>query len=171
VELAPLPPSQRAVGDLADQPLHEAILALLGRAGVDVAAEQLTTRQRDDARCDVVRVTAAHRRERLRGERLPDHGRRLQQRPIARRQRIQARRDEGVQRLRHGQLGQIADGTVHVAVALELPFGQQHAHRLDQVQRDPVGASQHPRPDDRGESWHQPRQQLAHVLLRERLQQ
>ena len=70
----------------------------------------------------------------------------------------------------HGQLAQVADRPVDAVLEHQPPLGQEHPDRLDRVERDAVGPG-----DDRvagvgGQAGHQPGQELAHRLDRERLE-
>ena len=93
---------ERAVGDLLDQRLDEPILAALRRSRVGLDLEQLAADQGAQPRLQLL-GRAGDGCQRIGGEDLAKHRRVLQQRPIRRLQRIQARGDQRAQRLRHGQ--------------------------------------------------------------------
>ena len=101
---------------------------------------------------------------------MAEHRGVLEQRPVGRVEAVQPRRDERLERLRHGQLAEVADGLV-VAVGLaQPPVGHQHPDGLDRVQRDAVGAG-----DDRArrgqrQAGDEAGQELVHRRLGQRLQ-
>ena len=84
-------------------------------------------------------------------------------------QPVKAARDQGRQRLRHGQAGQVADRAVHPLDQAELPLGQEHPYGLDGVQRDAVGSFDDRPYGGRLQARHQPSEQLAHRRLGQRL--
>ena len=65
-----------------------------------------------------------------------------------------------MERLRHGERGEVADGLVRAIGLLQAAVVEEHAHRLDRVERDPLGAL-HDRP---GRALRQARDQAAEQL-------
>ena len=92
---------ERLVGDLAQQVLEEAVLAVLGRARVGLDAEDLLAGERGEDRLELGLGAAPQRRERLLRERLAEHGRVLDDAALGRREPVEPRRDQRVQRLGH----------------------------------------------------------------------
>ena len=68
-------------------------------------------------------------------------------------------------------VAEIADRSVAAVDALEASVGDEHAHRLDGVERDAVGA-RHDRPATaaRGRPGHEAVEQLAHRRVGQRLE-
>ena len=85
-------------------------------------------------------------------------------------QPVEPSRDERGQRLRDGERREIAGRDVDASTEREPALRDEHAHRLHRVQRDPIG----PGHDGPGgcvrEAGHEPRQQVAHRALGQRLQ-
>ena len=94
------------VGDLADERLHELVLAALGRPGIDVLDEQLATDESAEARLHGGRRFPGDRGDGGQGEALPEDRRIGDDRPIRRIELVEPCRDERGQRLGHGQVGQ-----------------------------------------------------------------
>ena len=133
-------PGEGAVRDLADERLDERHLAALGRPRVDVLDEQFPPRERPAQLLHLGSVLPARGREPVDREALAEDGRILDQAPFRCRQRVEASRDQGVQRLRHGQVRQVARRDVAAVGRRQSALGDQHPDRLDRVQRDAVGA-------------------------------
>ena len=85
-------------------------------------------------------VLPAHRREPVDREALPEDGRVLDQGSFRCGQRVEASRDQGVQRLRDRQVRQVARRDVAAVGRRQATLGHQHPDRLDRVERDAVGA-------------------------------
>ena len=131
---------QRAVGDLLDEALDEPILAALRRAGVVVEGDELSPREAAEASLNLVRGEPGDGRQRIGAERQPDDRCVLEQAALGRVEPVQARRDERVERLRHGERGEVADRLVRAIGLLQAAVVEEHAHRLDRVERDALGA-------------------------------
>jgi hypothetical protein len=163
-------PRQRPVRDLADERLDERVLAALGRSRVGVQHEQLAPDEGPQVPDERRLLEAADRGERRRREALAEHRGVLQEGAVGRLEGVETARDEGSQRLRHGEVGQIAGRPVDAVDERESTLREQHADRLDGVERDAVGA----RDDDfrcrLREPRHEAAQQLAHRLRSERLE-
>ena len=132
---------ERLVGDVADEVLEEAVLAVLGRARVGLHTEHLLAREGDEHRLEVG-VGARKRRQRVSREGLAEHGRVLEQSTLLRREPVEPRGDQCVQRLRHLERLDLARQPVRGAVLDEQAAVEQHPHGLDRVERDALGASE-----------------------------
>jgi hypothetical protein len=106
---------ERRVGDLADERLHERELAALGRARIHVPDDELPAGERDQPSLDIRCIERRHRRQPVDRERLAKHRGRLEERPVGGLEGVEPRGDERVQRLGHGQVGEITDRTVGIA--------------------------------------------------------
>ena len=71
---------------------------------------------------------------------LPEHGGVLEQPALVRLEPVEPGGDQGVQGLRHVEGREVAGHRVARLPALEQTAVEQHAHRLDRVQRDAVRA-------------------------------
>ena len=80
------------------------------------------------------------RRERALGERLAEDGGVLEHTPLLRRQAVEARSDERVQRLRNLERVDLRRGPVDGALLDEQSAVEEHPHRLHRVERDALGA-------------------------------
>ncbi len=161
---------QRAVRNLAHEPLHEPVLPALRRTRVGFHGQHLAPHEPAQVRGDLVGRDAADGGDNVGTEGLADDRCCLEQRPIARLQPVQPGRDERVERGRHGQLGQVADGLGHPALEGEVPIGQEHADGLDRVERDALRALQDALHDRVRQARHEAGQQLAHLICGERLE-
>ena len=74
------------------------------------------------------------------GEALAEDGGVVEEAPVGRLEAVEAGRDEGGERLRDGQAREVADRVVDAALELEPALGEEHADRLDRVERHAVGA-------------------------------
>jgi hypothetical protein len=126
---------QGPIGDLTDERLDELVLAALRRGRVAFDVEDLAAHQVAQPRLELVLRCSIHRGQRIDREDLAQHRGFLEQAPIRRVERVETRRDERAQRVRHRYLGQIPDRDVRVVAALDASVGQQPAHHLDRVQR------------------------------------
>ena len=133
---------ERGLSNLAQDGLHELILAAFGRARIDVDLEHLAPDEGSQHLAARVRRLTGDGRERFEGETLADHGRGLDEPPIVFAKRVEPRRDQGVERVRHGNVGGVA---LHLVAAVpgghEVAAVDQHAHRLDRVERDALGTT------------------------------
>ena len=127
---------ERLVGDVADEILEEAVLAVLGRARVGLDAEHLLAHERGEERLELRLCQAGESGEPGRRERLAEHGSVLEQAPLLGREAVEARRDQGVQRLRHLERADLADRPVDRTLSHEQAAVEQHPHRLDRVERE-----------------------------------
>ena len=158
------------VGDLADEGLHEGILAALGAARIGVEHEQLAANERPELQPDRRLVELAHRREGRRGEALAQHRRGLEERSIGRLERVEPAADQRGERLRHRQVGQVAGRLVDAVHEGEATLGEQHPDRLDRVQGDAVRATHDGLHRRLRQAGHEAEEQVAHHRLRQRLQ-
>ena len=113
-------------------------------------------------------VTSSYRRESLARERLAENGCVLEQAALLRRQPVEARGDEPVQRLGHLERRDLAGRAVDRAFLNEQSAVEQHPHRLDCVERHAFCARQDLRPQLLWEPGHESIEQLGHRRLRER---
>jgi hypothetical protein len=94
----------------------------------------------------------------------------LEEAPILGVQAVQPRRDQGPERVRDRQLSELARGQVAAFHGLQAPLAREHAHGLDDVQRDTVSA----RDDRLGCGVRQPgdeaREQLPHRDVGQRVE-
>src|SRR5207248_253380 len=74
VLLASLPLRQRLVGNVAEQVLEERVLTLLGRARIRLQSQNFSPHHAGQERLHLLDFETAQRRQRLRGERLAEHG-------------------------------------------------------------------------------------------------
>ena len=126
---------ERLVGDEAEQVLQEAVLATLGRARIALDREHLLAHERREQRLQLRLRKARQRRERLLRERLAEHGGVLERAPLARLEAVESRRHERVQRLRDLERLDRARQPVAIPLARDQAAVEEHAHRLDRVQR------------------------------------
>ena len=124
---------ERPVGDLADQTLDEDVLSLLRRPRVDFQRQHLAADQPEEPFRDLVGRRAADCREAVQAERLADHRRCLEQRPISAIQAIEAGGDQRVQRCGHRQLGQVSGRAEHPVMERHEAVAEEHADGLDRV--------------------------------------
>ena len=164
-----VPSGKRLVRDVAHEILEEAVLAVLGRARVGLDAEHLLPHQRCEQRLGLD-VGACERGQRNACERLAEHGGVLQQPPLLGREAVEPRRDQRVQRL--GDLERLDRPRQPVRRSFldEQAAVEQHAHRLDRVQRDALGTRKDPVADVRSEARARGRSGALPSPLRERLQ-
>jgi hypothetical protein len=90
-------PRQRAVGDLPEEAVDEAVLAVLRRALVRVERHQFLPGKQPEARLHYRGVAAAHVGQRVDRERAADHRGVLEERPIGGVQGVKPRGDQGVE--------------------------------------------------------------------------
>ena len=160
---------ERLVGDMPNEVLQEAVLAVLGRAGVGLHTEHLLACEGDEHRLEVD-LGARERGQRVSREGLAEHRRVLEQPPLFRGEAVEPRRDEGVQRLRDLERFDLAREPVRRAVLHEEAAVEQHPHGLDRVERDAFGAGEDAIANLDRKPRHEAGQKLLHRLLRERLQ-
>ncbi len=168
VPCSPVVAGQGGVGDLAQQPLDEPILAPLRRARIVVPHQDLAAAEVVQHSVDVVGIRAGDGAERGRAERESQHRCVLHERALRRRKAIDPRGDERMERFRHGELAEIADGAEGVAVALDAAVIQQRAHRLDRIQRDALRAPDDPVDDAVRQTGHEPAHHRSHLVVVER---
>ena len=158
------------VGDLAEQVLEEAVLAVLGGARVGLDAEDFFAGEGGEERLELGFGSAAERGECVFGERLAEHSGVLDHAPLIRREAVEAGRDQGVQRLGHLVCLDGAGEPVGGAVLDEGAAVEQHPDRLDGVERDPFGAREDLGAQAVREAGHEAREQLLHRWFGERLE-
>jgi hypothetical protein len=124
---------QRLVGDVADEVLQEAVLAVLGRPRIGLHPEHLLAHQPQQQRLQLRLGRPRQGRQRGPRERLAQHRPVLQQPSLLRRQTIQARGDQRVQGLRHLQRLDLARRRVDWPVLGEQTAVEQHPHGLHRV--------------------------------------
>ena len=163
-------PRERGVGDFANERLDERELAALHGSRVQVAGNELPANQRQQAALHVAGVERRDGGQAVHREGMAQHRGCLQERPVGRFQAIEACRDQRVQRLRHGQVGQVAHRPVDPVGCLQGTLGHQHPDDLHGVQGNPVGARDDPCRGRGGQAGHEAREERAHGLGRERLQ-
>ena len=129
-----------AVGDLADQCLHEPVLASLRRTRIGVRAQELPLGEGAQPALEIHHRDPRDDAEAGEGERLPEHGRILEDGPVRGLEGVEPARDERGQGLRDSQVAQVAGRSIDIAVKGEFALGQEHPDRFDRVQRDPVRA-------------------------------
>ena len=159
------------VGHLPDQRLHEGVLPALRRSGVHLDVEQVGADKALEPCREVGVVRSFYRGQRIRRERLAEHGRVLDQCPVHRVEGVEAGRDQGMQRVGDRQLAELADPHEAPRGARdEAALGHEHPDGLHRVQGNSVGAG-----DDRvdgsvGQARRQPGQQRLHRGGVERLE-
>ncbi len=170
VAVAAVALGERLVGNVADEVLQEAVLAVLGRARVGLDAEHLLAHERGEEQLELRLGEAGESREPGPRECLAEHGPVLEQAPLRGGEAVEARRDQGVQRLWHLERADFADRPVDRTLPHEQAAVEQHPHRLDRVERDALG----PREDLLAHRFRQagdePGQELLHRVRRERLE-
>ena len=162
---------ERLVGDMAHEVLQEAVLTVLGRARVCLQRQDLLAHQRDEQRLDVLFRPAGQVGEGRAGEGLAENSAVLEHAPLVRREPIEPRGDQGVQRLRNVQLLGRARRPVDRALLHQQCAVEQHAHRLDRVERHALGASEDLTPKRARQPGHEAGEQFLHRLLGERLEE
>ena len=113
---------------------------------------------------------AGERCEALLREGLAEDGAVLDQPSLLCGERVEAGRDQRVQRLRHLQRLDRSGRPVDVALASEQPAVEQHAHRLDRVERHALGALEDAPAQLVGQARHEAGEELVHRVGRERLE-
>ena len=126
---------ERLIGDVTHEVLEEAVLAVLRRRRVGLHAEDLLARKRAEERVELGLGDTSQDCERVACEGLAEDRRVLEQTALFRRQSVEARGDEPVQRLRHFERGNLAGRAVDRALLYQQASVEQHPHRLDRVQR------------------------------------
>ena len=165
----PLVAGQGVVRDRAHEVLEEPVLAVLGRAGVRLDAQDLLAHQRRQDGLDVLLGEPGQCRQGRLRRRLAEHGGVLDQPALIRGQAVQPRRDERVERLWDLELLHRAGGPVLVALPHQQPPVQEHPDRLHRVQRDALGAREDLRPGFRREARDQAVQECLHGARGQRL--
>ena len=134
---APITQREGGVGDLADDGLDEGELAAFRRAWIDLAVEQVGPDQGAEPLLKGIGFEPADRGQRGRRERLPEHGRVLDEHAVLGRERVEAGGDQRVEGLGDCEVAQFTRGFEPPVVAFDEPaVGDQHPDRLDRVQRD-----------------------------------
>ena len=123
----------------AEQVLKEAVLAALGRPGVGLDAEHLLADERDEQGLELVLVGPGTAASACLREGLAEHGAVLEQPPLlrgrpSRRAAISAWSVSGTSSVSIGPVGRYAAPPGRAAAV------EQHAHGLDRVERDALGA-------------------------------
>src|SRR5437899_1359060 len=155
---------------MPDEVLKEAVLPVLGRAWVGLEREHLFLDERREQRIELILTKTRDRRRCPTRERLADDGRVLKQATLLGRQPVEACGDQPVQRLGNLERPDLAGDDVRRATFGEQPAIEQHAHRLDGVERHSLGARQDLVAQLRRQSRNKAREQLRHRALRERLE-
>ena len=145
---------KRLVGDVPYEILEEAVLAVLGRARVGLHTEDLLAYERSEQRLEIYLGDVRERRERATREGLAQYGPVLQQPALFGGQAVEARCDQRVQCLRHFERLDRTRWPVDRAVEDKQPAVEQHAHRLDRVERDALGAREDLLVDLAGQTRH-----------------
>ena len=153
---------QRPVCSRSQQPAEEVVLAAFGGQAVVVEAQHLLRDQAVKDRGHTLDRAIRQRRDPSRRERLPEHGGVLQHRALVRREAVEPRRGQRVQRLGHIQLADVAGHPIAASVLFQQPTVEQHPHGLYGVQRHTFGARQNSRRQLLGQPGHEPVEQLAH---------
>ena len=104
------------------------------------------------------------------GEALAEDRRVVHERALVREEAVEARCDERREGLRHGQIGQVAGGHGAAVAQGEPALGEKHAHGLHRVERDAVGARHDRLRGGLREARREPRQELTHRRVRQRLE-
>ena len=164
-----LMPRQRLVGHMAHEILEEAVLAMLGRAGIRLDAEHLLAREGREQGLDVG-VGVGKPGQRVSREGLAEHGRVLEQPPLVCGEAVEPGGDQRMQRLRHLERLHRAGQPVRRALLDEQAAVEEHAHRLDRIQRDAFRPGENLLAQRVGQSGHEAGQELLHRLLRQRLE-
>ena len=170
VLLPPLALRQGLVGDMPQQVLQEGVLALLRRPRVRLQPEHLTPHHAGQQPLQLLALETAQRGERLRRERLAQHGCVAEQPSFLGREPVETGSDEGVQRLGDLERVDLAHELVGRTFLHEKATVEQHPHRLDGVQRDAFGPFQDLLAQLRRQPRHQTDEQLLHSLRGERLE-
>ena len=130
---APVTLAQGLVGDVADEVLQEAVLAVLGRARVGLTREHFLADEGTEHTLEVGFRVVAQRGEAVLGEGLAEHCAVLQQAAFLRRQAVEPRGDQRVQRFGHLERLDLAHRPVDRALLDERAPVEQHPHRLHGV--------------------------------------
>ena len=163
-------PGERLVGDALEQVLQKAVLAPLGRARVGLHREHLFACEGREQRLELCLGEPAHRRQRAARERLPEHGGVLNEPPLLGAEAVQAGSDQRVQRFGDVERLDRAGRTVALAMQLQQAAVEQHAHRLDGVQRHALRPSKNLLPKHRRQAGDETVQQLLHHRRAERFE-
>ena len=166
----PFAARERLVRDVPDEVLEETVLAVLGRARVGLEREHLLADEPCEEGAEVSAPASAEGRQPSLGERLAEHGAVLEQPPLVRREAVEPRGDQGMQRLGDVERGDLARGPVDGAVLDEIAAVEEHAHGLDGVERHALGAGEDLLARLRGEAGDEAVEEVAHRLLRERIE-
>ena len=131
------------VGDLADQPLDEDILAALRRSRVVLECQDLAPNEASKPGLEGDLRVPGERLECRGSEAEAEHGRVLDQGTIGRGQPVDPGADEAAQRLGDGELVDLALEPEAVAVGDQATVVDEHPDGLDGKERDPVRSLDH----------------------------
>ncbi len=161
---------QHLVRDRLDDVLQEGVLAAFRRAGIGLHRDDLLAEQRGEERLQLLGIAPAERRQSELVERLAEHGGVLDDAPLLCAEPVEPCRDKSLKRLGHLERLDHAGRPVDMPFLDEEAAVEQHPHGLDRVQRHPLGPGEDARPEILGQPGHEAGQQVAHRLLRERLE-
>src|SRR3954447_2955441 len=102
VALSPITLGERAIGDLADERLHEAVLTTFRRARIELNIDELAPAEVAQSRLEAARVLSGNGGKCGQREALSQNGGILQECPVCRIKGVEARGNEGSQSFRYG---------------------------------------------------------------------
>ena len=161
---------ERLVGHVLDDVLQERVLAALGRAGVGLDREDLLAQQPCQQRLELGFGESREGRQAVLREGLPQHGAVLDEPALIGRQAVEAGGDQRMQRLRHLERLDRAGRLVDLSLLCEQAAVEEHAHRLDRVQRHALRSLQDATPELVRQSGNESGEQLFHRLRRQWLE-
>ena len=161
---------KRLVGDPAQQVLEEDVLAVLRRARIGLDREHLLADERGEERIELGLGQATQRAEALLREGLAEDGAVLEGAAFLRREAVETRCDQCVQRLGHFKRLDCSGQAIRGPLLDEQAAVEQHPNRLDRVQGHALGALEDLPAKLLGQPRDEPGEQLVHRLLRERLE-
>ena len=162
--------AQGLVRDALDQRLHEPVLATFRRARVRVEHEHLLAHECCEERLERILRELAHGGEAARSERLAEDGGVLEQVALVRIEPVEACRDQRLQRLGNVERREIAGDVVPAFAPLQQAAVEEHAYRLDGVERRSVRTGADPVESIVRQTRNQAEQELVDRSVTQRLE-
>ena len=122
-----------------DEVLEEGVLAPFGRARIPLDREHLLADERAEQPLELGFGESGEGGQALLREHLAQHGGVFEQPSLLGGEAVEPRRDQRLQRLGYLERLDRADRTVHAVFPFEQAPVEQHAHRLDRVERNALG--------------------------------
>ena len=165
-----LSPREHLVGDRPQQRLRERVLTAIGREGIGADREHLLADEAFEQRAQSLLRQVCERRRRRARETAAEHRHRPDQVALLRLEGVEPRRQQRAQACRDVEVAELAGELEAIARLDQHAAVGQRPDGLDRVQRDALGLGDDPRPRLRGQSSHEPVEQLTDGLVGERLE-